>query len=109
VTSQRIQRITQYTLSSLPESHDEWTMFSIHVVYRGTDRWSVDWMAYQWSIAANDWVVGHRPDNDHERGTTRFPLDLALALAHERLPTIRVNGWRVVDGELIPTPKGGRA
>jgi hypothetical protein len=91
-------RVTEYTVSALPEDDVNSLSFAITVAYRGRGLWAVtrhkrclnaegewDWEPLP-SDRDDDWLAWHR-----------FDLDVALGLAKEALPRIVVNGMTAAD------------
>ncbi|WP_372412511.1 hypothetical protein [Streptomyces luteireticuli] len=91
-------RVTQYTVTSLPEDLPEAFAFDITVEYRGCGRWAVKWSGMclgtdgEWereprpSEREEDWLAAHR-----------FDEQTALRLARQAVPHLMVNGCTAAD------------
>jgi hypothetical protein len=93
-----IARVTEYTVSCLPDDHNLASHLSLLVVERSPGRWAV---------LRNGFCYNAAGEKEYERsGTDRTPEFLekfrhsrkaALALAKRIAPTLKVNGITVAD------------
>jgi len=86
-------RVTQFTLSLLPEDDIDSHSWTITVEYRGRDLWAVKRGPYTLS-SDGAWEYELLPSSreDDYLARCRFLLEQALHLAEEALPKITVNG-----------------
>lgn len=89
---------TEFTVSLLPETHNDYLSFVIQVSYRGKNKWAVlregrclsrdgSWDPEpSTSNREDDWLDKHR-----------FTLDQALQLAREWVRKVTVGGLTVMD------------
>ena len=109
-----IVQTTGYTVSCLPEDHDERWTFSVRVSYRGDDQWSVQCRGqyvdadgkrspgFQWSRGPEEPATQAEMDDfDAEQAVWlkayRFDHDTALRLARQLAPTLTYRGQSVAD------------
>ncbi|MGW2720810.1 hypothetical protein [Streptomyces sp. NPDC001492] len=105
---------TGYTVSCLPEGHDERWTFSVRVSYRGEGLWSVQCRGqyvdangqrspgFQWSHGPQEPATQAEMDAyDAEQAiwlkAYRFDHDTALRIARELAPTLTYRGRSVAD------------
>lgn len=87
---------TEYTVSALPEAHDDHLLYALKVAYRGKGRWAVTRLGRclgadgQW-----DWEPTPSERTEEWRNTHRFDLETALRLAQEAAPKVVVNSRTV--------------
>ncbi|MFY1686444.1 hypothetical protein [Plantactinospora sp. WMMB782] len=85
---------TTYTVSLLPETADEYTLYAITVERRGPAGWAV--VRNRWCLGADgEWEFEPIPSErtDEWIAAHRFPLEQALELAKAAAPGVTVNGW----------------
>jgi hypothetical protein len=86
-------RVTQYTVSLLPESYGEYYHWIVTVEYRGKGKWAV--LHFSFCLGSDGgWDYEPSPSNreDDWLATHRFDEETALALAREHAPKVSVNG-----------------
>lgn len=89
-------RVTQHSVSVLPESSINHGSFEVTVDYRGGGRWAVKNRGFCLS-ATGEWDYESIPSEreDEWLADHRFHEETALRLAREAVQTITVNGWSV--------------
>lgn len=95
---------TRYTVSCLPEGHDDRWTFTVQVRYRGSGRYAVEHTIRQygadgtWSYEP-DWAEDGSDDKAEDAwlDAHRFDHDTALRLARELAPTLTYRGRSVAD------------
>jgi hypothetical protein len=89
-------RPTEFTLSLLPQDHDDYEAFSIRVRWFGGERWLVSRLGRRWLNADGEWV---RQSVDFDEFVAAYSHDreTAIELAKAALPNIRINGHSVAD------------
>lgn len=101
-------RVTEVTVSALPEGNVNYDLYSVKVQWRGGDRYAVvrHGMALD---AGGDWDYEPSPSNrdDYWIATHRFSYDEAYGLACEAAPAVTVNGLTVADALARAAAKGG--
>jgi hypothetical protein len=88
---------TSYTVSCLPYDDINSSSFSIKIDYAGHGRWAVRFDGSR-CLDANgrwDWESIPSERTDEWFTTHRFELDMALRLAKEQAPLVKVNGRNV--------------
>ncbi|MFJ1461803.1 hypothetical protein [Nocardia sp. N2S4-5] len=91
-------RATTYTVSCLPEDHDDLCVWSVFVEYAGRGRWAVRRMKRCYDIDGEwDWESIPSERTEEWLARFRFDLDTALDIARRVAPTIRVNGRTAQD------------
>jgi hypothetical protein len=91
-------RISEVTVSALPEDHEGHDVFSLKVSWRGGDRYAV--MRRSHCLGADGlWDYERRPSNREDEwiATHRFAYDEAIYLARRECLNVRVNGRTVAD------------
>lgn len=91
-------RISEVTVSALPEHHMEFDLFAVKVAWRGGDRYAVVRRSYCLG-ADGKWEYEQRPSEraDEWIATHRFPYDEAIRLARQECLQVTVNGHTVAD------------
>lgn len=93
-----IARVTEYTVSCLPQDHPGHNHFSLTVAERGPGSWAVLRYGFCYDTTGNREYESTSTDRTDEfLARFRFPLDDALALAKRIAPTLNVNGYTVAD------------
>lgn len=92
------ERVTRYEVSCLPPDNINARHFTITVEWRGGDHWAVCWFG-ECLGADGEWDYEPRPSSreDDWLETHRFTLGIALMLAKQEAPKIRVNGRTAAD------------
>lgn len=94
---------TRWTISRLPEDHEAYDSYVIHVTWRGNDRWAVYRGGGNRALfTTGEWIPDRVPsdvDADEWWALCRYPLDQAFRLAVIAADTIRVNGMTA--GEVL--------
>jgi len=91
-------RITELTVSALPEENINHPHFSVKVSWRGDDRYAVERMR-RCLGADGEWDFEPSPSNreDDWIATHRFAYEEALKLARQACLRLTVNGFTVDD------------
>lgn len=92
------ERVTRYEVSCLPPDNINAYHFTITVEWRGGDLWAV--LHHGYCLGADgEWDYEPRPSSreDDWLETHRFTLGIALMLAKQEAPKIRVNGHTVAE------------
>ncbi|MFD5631625.1 hypothetical protein [Streptomyces sp. NPDC127072] len=95
-------RPTRYTVSCLPEGHDNRLTFTIQVEYRGNDLYAVT-RTLRYAAADGTWEYepGWPETGIDEQqawlAARLFDHDTALRLARRLAPTLTYRGWTVAD------------
>lgn len=85
-------RATTYTVSCLPEGHDDLYVWAVFVEFTGRG-WAVRRMKRCYDIDGEwDWESIPSERTEEWLARFRFDLDTALDIARRVAPTIRVNG-----------------
>jgi len=97
-TPEPVVLVTEYTVSCLPEGHQERSDFEITVAYRSPGKWAVS----RWSRcldAKGRWDYESIPSEREDEWLARHRCDLetALRLARAEAPKVTVNGYTVAD------------
>lgn len=85
---------TRYTVSLLPETALEYTVFAISVERRVPGGWAV--LRNSWCLSADgEWEFEPRPSErtDEWIASHRFTVDRAIELAKAAAHDVTVNGW----------------
>jgi hypothetical protein len=100
------ERVTERTLSALPEDNINSHLFRVTVAYRGADRWAVLHHGFCLN-REGDWDYESIPSErtDEWLAEHRFSEDEAVRLAREAMPRLTVNGLTVDD---VLARTGGR-
>ncbi|MFF8482369.1 hypothetical protein [Streptomyces antibioticus] len=89
---------TRYEVSLLPPGDINHHLFTLHVEWRGDDRWAV--IRHGWCLGSNGkWDYERVPSEREDEWLSwhRFDLDTALALAKRHAPNVTVNGRTAVE------------
>lgn len=91
-------RLTEVTLSAIPEDNINHSLYSVTVTWRGGDQYAVKRHS-QVLGADGTWEYEPSPSNrtDEWIATHRFDYDTAMRLAHEACQHVTVNGLTVAD------------
>lgn len=84
-------KLTEVTVSLLPETHVEYRRRAVKVVYQGNDLWRVVNSGY-FLGADGTWSPGQSEDGDDWYEQHQFDYDTAHRLAIEVAPTLTLNG-----------------
>lgn len=96
--------VTQYTVSCVPDEHDDRLHFEIIVEYRGRGRWAV--MRLSRCLGRDgSWSYDSLPSNREEEWLAqyRFTETEAVRLAQEWAPKLTCNGMTVNDALAVPS------
>ena len=91
-------RVSQYTVSCLPESEPEAGSWDLVVEERGRGRWAV--MNHGQCLKRNGEWMGERSGSHRDAvllRATRFDLQTALTIAEKYAPTVVINGFTPAD------------
>lgn len=91
-------RLTEVTLSAIPEDNINHSIYSVTVTWRGGEQYAVKRLS-QVLGADGTWDYEPSPSNrtDEWIAAHRFDYDHAMHLAHEACQHITVNGFTVAD------------
>jgi hypothetical protein len=91
-------RITEYSVSCLPQDDVNADLFTLTVVERAPGRWAVTRGSFCYDADGKREFESNPTGRTEEfRARFRFTLDDALALAKRVAPTMTVNGRTVAD------------
>lgn len=94
-------RVVRYEVCALPEGHNWWRHFVLHVEWRDNDRWAVtqDWDLKPCLARDGQWDFEPRPSERTAEWAEGhyFDLDTALGLAKEAAVKLDVEGLTAPD------------
>lgn len=91
-------RLTEVSISVLPDDHPDRSVWSVQVCWRGGDLYAV--MHFRDCLnASGGWEYEPNPSSrgDEFKARTRFDYNTAYRLACEQAPLIRANGMTAAD------------
>ena len=91
---------TQYVVTAVPadlQDHIDADCFQLTIERRARDKWAVIRRTMCWDDTTQKWVSEPTPSSrsDKFKARTRYPLDMALAIAQRLAPEQRIMGLTI--------------